>query len=66
MFSVLWRQGTHYCLHLVQLYFIDVFELCAMFCRHVSQDFTHVKLPFPAFFENVECNEYHPIQMLIV
>lgn len=34
-----WRQGTHYCLHLVQLCFIDVFELCTMTCLHVSSHF---------------------------
>lgn len=44
-----WRQGTQYCLHLVQLYFIDVFELCTMICLHVSWHFTHVNLLFYAF-----------------
>lgn len=45
-----WRQGTQYGLHLVQLYFIDVFELCTMICLHVSWHFPHVHLLFAFLF----------------
>lgn len=43
-----WRQGTDYCLHLVQLCFVVVFDLYTMTCLHVSWHFTHVF--FYAFF----------------
>lgn len=53
MFGVLWRQGTHYCLHLVQLYFIDVFELCAMFAFMFHSILLMLTYHFLPFFETL-------------
>lgn len=57
-----WRQGTDYCLHLVQLCFV-VFDLYTMTCLHVSWHFTHVFffMPFIALQKKLQCNEYQYI-----
>lgn len=60
-----WRQGTDYCLHLVQLCFVVVFDLYTMTCLHVSWHFTHVFFLCLFFFlktkKKLQCNEYQYI-----